>query len=1263
MAMTQPPPQPAAESRSERPRRWPGRLLIALLSTVFMLAGTAGFLVGTETGLRVLAGLSQRAWPGTLAIGQVEGSLWKGAVLHRVRVHVTEADVEIRRLSFGWQPGRLRQGELHIDSLRAEDTDLTLRAASPAAEQAPALPTVSLPIRLILDALVLERLRIQPPEGEPAVLERVEMAVDWQGHDLSLTRLALAISAPARAEMRVGGKLALRDRYPLTADIQWRLEAQPAPIAGEGRVEGDLSVLRIRHRSSGGVVSHVDAELFDVVDALRWRAEAGLDEVPLQAFGGGLPQGILSARVTSEGSLEALTAVAEVEASMTDLVDLGALLAKTELNLEGDVLEVRALTLAATQSEASVSGQGRVLLGAAEGPSLDLKLQWRDLAWPLQGEPQYQSPEGSLALAGRADDYSHELDLRLAGRDIPSTTLRARGRGDTTALSLDSLALALLDGNVTGAGQVRWDPELAWNLDLKADGLAPQVQWPELEGRIGFSARGEGRHTGGNDMALEIAELSGELNGRPIAGGARGRWRADILSLDQVDLTAGPNRLSVNGGIGERLDLDVSIDAPDVSVLHPAWHGALMLDAAIGGTTARPDLDGRLSVTELRMADVRLAGAQGRVRVAAAPTGVLDVDLTADTLAVGSLRWDKAALTAKGTPAEHLVEVSLEGRPLSIGGAVKGALGDRNGYAGSVERLKLDVPGPGTWQLTKAAAFAVGSDNWQLAQACLASAGGLGEACVEADGDSVGAWRLVADVPRLGLGILEPFLPEGLALEGEVRMKADMRSDGSRLDGAARLEVPSGISRVDLDKGDQALDFSGTVLEVVAKGENVEASLELPFGGLGRMQGTAMLRQWRMDAPTRPEQPVEAYLQGKISDLSPLMAVMPQLAAVEGAINVDLALTGTLGSSALNGEIRLDGGGFDIPAGGVTVRELRLVARSRAAGELELEGRAKLGDGEVLLDGRAKTVAKGLSAQVTLKGDRLTVVDIPEAMVVVTPDLAFTLEPGRAQLTGELLVPEARLRPRSLPEGSVSPSSDVVIKGQETNEPTLRLITATDVRLQLGDRVSFEGFGLRGLFRGNLRVTQEPRRLALGNGQLSIHEGTFDTFGEELTIEQGRLVFANTPVYDPGVNIVAKREFSEATVGARVAGTLKKPSVTFFADPPMGQAEALNYLITGGASRGTGVSGASVVGGNLIVKELGRRVGLDDVGVTQSEDSENLSVYVGTYLNPKLYMQYVSELGEKADKIRLRYDLTKKIQLEAETGDVQSADVFYSFER
>ena len=131
-----------------------------------------------------------------------------------------------------------------------------------------------------------------------------------------------------------------------------------------------------------------------------------------------------------------------------------------------------------------------------------------------------------------------------------------------------------------------------------------------------------------------------------------------------------------------------------------------------------------------------------------------------------------------------------------------------------------------------------------------------------------------------------------------------------------------------------------------------------------------------------------------------------------------------------------------------------------------------------------------------------------------------------------------------------------------------------------------------------------------------------------------------------------------------MAGTLKKPRVTFFSDPPMGQAEALNYLLTGGgSSRGSAASGAAVVGGNLLVKEVGRQIGLDDVGVTRQDDSDDLSLYVGTYLTPQLYMQYVNEMGDKANKVRLRYDLTKKIQVEAETGDVQSVDVFYTIER
>ena len=53
----------------------------------------------------------------------------------------------------------------------------------------------------------------------------------------------------------------------------------------------------------------------------------------------------------------------------------------------------------------------------------------------------------------------------------------------------------------------------------------------------------------------------------------------------------------------------------------------------------------------------------------------------------------------------------------------------------------------------------------------------------------------------------------------------------------------------------------------------------------------------------------------------------------------------------------------------------------------------------------------------------------------------------------------------------------------------------------------------------------------------------------------------------------------------------------------------------------------------------------------------------GTYLSPRLYVQYVNTLASRESKLRLRYDLTDTLQLQTETGQNQGFDLFYTIER
>ena len=262
----------------------------------------------------------------------------------------------------------------------------------------------------------------------------------------------------------------------------------------------------------------------------------------------------------------------------------------------------------------------------------------------------------------------------------------------------------------------------------------------------------------------------------------------------------------------------------------------------------------------------------------------------------------------------------------------------------------------------------------------------------------------------------------------------------------------------------------------------------------------------------------------------------------------------------------------------------------------------------------------------------------------MSPDIAVEITPEGTVVSGEVVVPEARIRPRTIPEGTVTPSPDVMLASEARNEDEGRYSTSIDVRLVLGDQVSIKAFGLEGELVGDLRVLKDPGKDdILGDGQLAIVEGSYRissgvgltaAIGKPLTIEQGFLNWARSDIANPFLVLTAQREGGDVTAGLRVFGTIRNPKMTFFSasDPGMSQSEVSNYLLTGIPPRG-------------------------------KEDNENKALSVGTYVAPKLFVEYDYSLGDEADKIKLRYDLNSWIELQTETGDAQGGDVFFKFER
>jgi translocation and assembly module TamB len=265
-------------------------------------------------------------------------------------------------------------------------------------------------------------------------------------------------------------------------------------------------------------------------------------------------------------------------------------------------------------------------------------------------------------------------------------------------------------------------------------------------------------------------------------------------------------------------------------------------------------------------------------------------------------------------------------------------------------------------------------------------------------------------------------------------------------------------------------------------------------------------------------------------------------------------------------------------------------------------------------------------------------------------------------------VPDAKIEPKDL-NGAVRASSDEVIVGSETEDPTKRFEVVTAITLSLGDHVSIDTSGLTGRLTGNITVRSGYDAVTRATGELSVEEGKYRAYAHNMDIRHGRLIFTGGPVDDPGIDISAVRKFPDVTAGVNVRGTLLQPRLSFFSEPSLAQAEIVSLLLSGSLSttptRQNGAAGntALVQGGAMLAAELGQHVGIQEVGVESNLLTNDTSVVLGRYLSPRLYVGYGVSLTQQLNTLKLRYSLGDHWVVRTEVGQARGADLVYTIDK
>jgi len=1242
-----------------------GALLSFLTTFLLLLTGALLYLFLTGPGLQFSLDLARGSLPQALSFERVEGRLAGPLTLHGFRYREADLDIRIESIHLKWAPPALFMGRFRVDLLEADGVEVISGAASDSG-QPPQLSQINLPLELQLGQGRVRNIRVTNGESEPLVIDQITLAAGMKGSELALQQLAVQIPG---ASATIRGHARLNEDYPLQLSLDWDYRGLAGqPIRGDGVITGDLKHLQLQQHLSGALSAELAIELWEILAIPVIEGDLTLKALDPGQLDPEWPslnlQGELSVVGTSEDlALDGRAAVLSQE--------YGEVQGEFTLSWDGAELKMPRLT---ARSDSGLTLDGVASWSAASG-MLQADAAWSDLVWPLHGAPDLTAPRGSFQLQGTPDDYRLDLNGRFQARDAPPLDLNLTAKGDQRRLILEQLLLDLLGGEVSGEGQIGWAPAVEWQLKLQGKGLDPGIGWPEWSGELSGSLRTSGSLDNGRpDARLDIESISGRLRGYPLRLQGGVSLQGEDLIFRQLDLRSGDSRLQVDGSLAKEWDLGWSLRSEDLASLYPGAAGKLNASGSLAGARLQPRIATRLDARGVGFQQYRLERLKGELDLDLGQGDKFRLELRAGDLVLADSRWKSIELNGDGNRASHLLKLSARGGQVDIDTALKARLSGYDDWRGELTALEINAGEWGSWKLQSTGAFHLSPKASRLATSCLVD--GKARLCAAANHQSAQGSRGELSLTALPLGRLAKQLPEGLILEGASDADLKFRLDAEgELAGSAQLTITQGVADFNLGEQPRRLDFSGSRMDLVVAHEGLTGSLDLPLKQGGAVVASLRMPGWSIKDPAGDQQLMDGNLKARLDQLDMLSGAVPDLAELKGRMEADLKIAGSLGNPAMKGYARLIDAGFELPGLGLRIEQIRLEVRNRGLDELIYQGDLLSGAGRLVIDGSTRLdAAQGWPTRLKLKGEGLTAADIPEAWLLVSPDLQITVEGHRIGLSGEVTVPRARIRPRALPETAVSSSPDLQFT-QQSGGVGKAAATQIDakVRLRLGDQVSFDGFGLRGLIRGDLLLSDEPGKPTLGNGQLGIHEGTYKAYGQDLEIRQGQVIFANSPVSNPGVAVTAVRNVREVEVGVNVSGTLTKPTLQVFSNPAMTQSEALAYLLFGGplgrsssASDKERMQSAATAlaagGGGWLAAEIGRQLGLDELSLQTGEESD-LALHVGTYLSPRLYIQYITELASSSNQVKLRYDVTDRVQIQTETGTVHGADIFYTIEK
>ncbi|PNK59965.1 translocation/assembly module TamB domain-containing protein [Psychrobacter sp. FDAARGOS_221] len=1025
-----------------------------------------------------------------------------------------------------------------------------------------------------------------------------------------------------------------------------------------------------------GEVSHFDARFKGKVDSQ------------------GLPQGDLD--VDANGNLKNINIK-----RLSHQGEAGNLLASGNVNLaDGIKWNVKANTkdfdvgFFAPQTDAIVSGD------------LQTSGHWRD----------NQTQLGDL----RAFDV--KFDGAIDTPQLPKGKLKIDAGGNAQQITVRNLSHVGEAGSLVAKGDVNVKNGIAWDINAVMDefnlGYFVSDVPSNITGRV--SSTGLWKDSVQQIKVSQMA-LRGELDGKPLsaegsldttlhlpknmnqylaslktddASGqvAKVKSIVEILNADNVLVQWGDNEILANGNIE---DLQARVNIRDLGQVSDSMSGNIIgaLTVVQPEGQALPTLYVDLESKQLQLPGAYLESGSVKGKIVDLAKRPSTLVVMVDGLQAAQTKLSSVQAVFNGTEQQHTLTLKADtvsaGTDVTVEAAVKGSL-DRQAqtWDGAIGNGKIATEYVTLSQSQPAqlnASFANNKPKLQLAAHCWQASNQEGKLCLRENLiASADQGQVNLAIQEIDTTLFAPFLPKELTWKSTLNGKAVMAwGKGVNPTINATLYTDNGQIGMQQDSylDPITLPYKRVSLIVRSFEKGVQIRTDIDSG-----QGARGYADIALD-PFKEQKPISGALVLNEFNLAILKPFFPGMRQLGGNITMAGGLGGTLSKPVFYGDVDLKDATvamLDLP---VNLTDINAKARIRGQ-QAKIEGDFMSGEGQGDISGEINWQQE-LQAMLRIKGENLVITQPPLLFAEVNPDFNIIIKPQQryVNIVGAVTVPSATIRPPEANEEVVTKSEDVVVLDRELIGNIEEVLAISkpwsinaEIGVDLGNDVNFRGFGAVIPLAGAIHITQKGQGVMNGLGVIQVSRRTrIDAFGQSLELNYGQIRF-NGDVTNPQLSIEAAREIEGFDVGIRVKGEIADPNIIVFNEAGLTQQQAMNALVTGrisdsGATQISEEGFKSEVTNNLaaaglslglrsassLTNSIGNAFGLERLTIDASGNSEDTNVNVTGYITPDLYIRYGVGVFNAQNSLSLRYQLTRRIYVQATSSIENAIDVVYSF--